>query len=109
MLAVCVLAACQQVDAPGVGAPMAAPRLALVPAPGGLLVEGSGGREIGFGRDRSGALASIAKVEGGAARPVACGAGREAFATAGGLGVVFEGGTFVGWRDVTAAAGRGCG
>ena len=82
--------------------------LALRPMAGGLAVEGSGGREIGFGRAQAGALAAMAKVAGRAPRPAACRPGREAFAL-GGLRVVFEAERFVGWQDASGAAGRGCG
>ncbi|WGH77464.1 hypothetical protein [Jannaschia ovalis] len=82
--------------------------LALVPAPGGLLVAGSGGREIGFGRAQAGALASVAKVQGATPVPTGCGRGRQAFRTAEGLVLVFEAGRFVGWAGVAGAAGRGC-
>ncbi|WP_299821387.1 hypothetical protein [uncultured Jannaschia sp.] len=83
--------------------------LLLVPGPNGLDVVGSGGLEIGFGRDRSGVLESVARVEGRESRPAACGSGREAYATRGGLRLVFEGDTFVGWEGPQGAAGRGCG
>ena len=82
--------------------------LTLVPAPGGLDVAGSGGREIGFGRAEAGALASVARVEGVAPRPVACGAGRTAYETGAGLTLVFEREVFVGWADASGRAGRGC-
>ncbi|TFL20141.1 hypothetical protein [Jannaschia formosa] len=88
---------------------MSAPGLRLVPAPAGLDVAGSGGREIGFGRDRAGALASVARVEGASPRAVACPApGLDAFRTEGGLVLVFTGTSFVGWAQDGARAGRGC-
>lgn len=83
--------------------------LSLRPAPNGLAVDGSGGREIGFGRAQAGALAAIARVEGRVPRAVPCGGGREAFAADGGLRVVFEAGRFVGWESEAGAAGRTCG
>ncbi|CTQ32454.1 hypothetical protein [Jannaschia rubra] len=82
--------------------------LTLVPAPGGLDVAGSGGREIGFGRDRPGVLDTVARIEGVAPRPVPCGSGRDAYATAGGLRLVFRGRTFVGWDSVSDRAGLSC-
>jgi hypothetical protein len=88
-------------DAPG------APRLALVPAAGGLDVAGSGGLEIGFGRDRAGVLAAVGRVTGAAARAAPCGGGLAAVRFDG-LVLVFEGPRFVGWRDGAARAGRGC-
>lgn len=81
--------------------------LSLRPAPGGIEVAGSGGREIGFGRAQAGALAAIARIEGRAPRAVPCGAGREAYDTRD-LCVVFEGGRFVGWEGATGSAGRTC-
>lgn len=104
-LSLLALAACQPagpVAAPGGGG------LSLVPAPGGLLVQGSGGREIGFGRDRQGALDSVARVEGMVPRGVACGGERVAFTTASDLRLVFEGGAFVGWQTEMRSAGRIC-
>lgn len=88
--------------------PASAPELVLVPAPGGLDVAGSSGREIGFGRAQAGALASVAKVEGAVPVSVPCGGGRQAFRTAAGLRLVFEDARFVGWSDGADAAGRGC-
>ena len=103
-LSVLLMAGC------GADAPGSAGRsdLALVPAPGGLDTAGSGGREIGFGRDRPGVLESVGRIEGQVPRPVDCGSGREAYATSENLRLVFEGRTFVGWESPDAAAGRGC-
>ena len=85
------------------------PAYALAPAAGGLDVVGSGGREIGFGRDRAGVLASVEAVTGIRPRPVDCAGGREALST-GALTLVFEARRFVGWRDADgASAGAGCG
>ena len=103
LLALAVLAGCQPESGPG-----RATGLALVPAPGGVRVAGSGGLEIGFGRDRAGVLQSVSKVEGRAPTPVPCGAGRDAVATADGLRLIFEGKRFVGWDGAGASAGRGC-
>ncbi|WP_308917066.1 hypothetical protein [Jannaschia sp. LMIT008] len=89
-------------------APPGLPGLALVPAADGLDVDGSGGRQIGFGRDRAGALDSVARVTGRRPIPVACGGGRDAFDAGGGLILVFEGRSFVGWRTAGGAAGRQC-
>ncbi|WP_179380885.1 hypothetical protein [Jannaschia marina] len=100
-----VLAGCQTVSA---SAPSGLSGLSLVPAPGGLLVEGSGGREIGFGRDQTGALESVARVEGTSPRAVACPSGRQGMETRTGLTLVFERGTFVGWEGAQGRAGRGC-
>ncbi|WP_298429023.1 hypothetical protein [uncultured Jannaschia sp.] len=100
ILSGCVAAPASQPDAPS--------RFSLVPAPGGLDVAGSGGREIGFGRDRDGVLQSVARVEGRAPRPVACGGGRDAFAASDDLTLVFEGRRFVGWSGAAGAAGRTC-
>ena len=82
--------------------------LSLVPASGGLDVAGSGGREIGFGRDRIGVLESVTRVEGRRPRSVSCLFGRDAFETASGLRLVFAGNTFVGWESPAGKAGRGC-
>ena len=71
-------------------------------------MDGSGGREISFGRDRIGALESVAKVTGRVPAPVPCGGGRDAFDAGDGLRLVFEGKTFVGWTGPAGAAGRGC-
>lgn len=83
-------------------------RFSLVPAPGGLDVAGSGGREIGFGRDRPGVLETVARVEGRPPRPVSCAGGRSAATLRDGTVIVFEGETFVGWRRGADGAGRGC-
>jgi|GEM_PF-2641183 len=101
------LAACQPV-VPPVASP-GLPGLTLVPASGGLLVNGSGGREIGFGRDQPGALQTVARIEGMAPRGTSCGSGRQAFVTKGNLQLVFESGTFVGWTSGSDTAGRTCG
>lgn len=100
------LAGCQSVGSvpPSTGVP----GLSLVPAAGGLTVAGSGGREIGFGRDQIGALESITRIEGTAPRTVPCGNGRQAFAAKDDLRLVFAGGTFVGWSTPTETMGRGC-
>ncbi|UWQ21609.1 hypothetical protein [Jannaschia sp. W003] len=104
LLLVLLLGACQ----PG-PAPETARGLALVPAAGGLDVAGSGGREIGFGRDRLGAIESAAKVTGLRPRAVACAApGRDAVRF-GELEMVFERGAFTGWRTPEGAAGAACG
>ena len=109
-LAACLLAAgCAAAPiatTPRVSGPPAA-ALRLVPAPNGLDVAGSGGREIGFGRAQAGALAAAEKASGGTAAPIRCGGGREAFALEG-LILVFETQRFVGWRRGEAEAGRGC-
>ena len=101
------LAACQQ-TAISPAPPPSVSGLRLVPVPSGLRVDGSGGREIGLGRDRLGALQSAARVEGEMPRPVSCASGREGFATKGGITMVFEAGRLVGWEDGTGRAGRGC-
>ncbi|MCK0168844.1 hypothetical protein MWU52_14890 [Jannaschia sp. S6380] len=99
-----LVAACQPVapDGPGAG------RYTLVPAPGGLNVEGSGGREIGFGRDRPGVLQTVERVERQAPRAAVCGPGRDAVLLRDGTRLIFEDGTFVGWDVPAGAAGRGC-
>lgn len=90
------------------GAAPPATGLTLVPTATGLAVEGSGGREIGFGRDRAGALQSALRVAGGRANPVDCAeAGRDG-ARLGGLVMVFEAGAFIGWSAGSAAAGARC-
>lgn len=100
------LAGCQPTGsvAPAAGLP----GLSLVPSANGLMVAGSGGREIGFGRDQAGALSSVTRVEGRPPQTTDCQSGRQAFTTANGLRLVFEKGTFVGWTDDTGGAGRGC-
>ena len=99
-----VLTACA-----GAPDPDAAPaRFALVPAPGGLDVVGSGGREIGFGRAQAGALESVRAVTGDTPRAVACDSGRDAYAV-GDLTLIFEARRFVGWRTAADAAGADCG
>lgn len=75
----------------------------LRPAQDGLDVVGSGGRQIGFGREAAGALASAVKVAGGSAVPVTCGAGPSAHRV-GPVTMVFTGGAFTGW----ATAGTPC-
>ncbi|MBM2575834.1 hypothetical protein JQC91_05895 [Jannaschia sp. Os4] len=103
-LAALVLAGC--VASSSGSGPSSVAGLALVPAPDGLDVSGSGGRQIGFGRDRDGALATAARIAGEAPRAVACGP-REGQAL-GDLVLVFERGTFVGWQRGGATAGRAC-
>ena len=104
-VAALLLAGC--VAAPGGPRPSALSGLSLVPAADGLDVAGSGGRQIGFGRDRDGALATAARVSGETPRAVSCGA-REGRAL-GDLVMVFERGAFVGWQAGGASAGRACG
>lgn len=104
-LGLMALAACQPAEPSG---PVRTPGLSLVPAPGGLLVQGSGGREIGFGRDQAGVLESVARIEGTAPRPVPCSDRRVAFSTAGTVRLVFERGSFVGWQTIQDEAGRSC-
>lgn len=104
-LVLLVLAACQPA---GPSAPVGTSGLTLVPAPVGLLVQGSGGREIGFGRDQAGVLESVARIEGTAPRTVPCGGGRVAYATIRSVRLVFERGSFVGWQTVSGSAGRSC-
>ena len=107
--AVTALVAC---GAPGPDARPAAPSpvagLSLVPAPGGLDVAGSGGREIGFGRARDGALATAARIAGRAPRPVPCGAGREGQSIGADLVMVFTDGAFSGWQTPGRSAGTAC-
>ncbi|CTQ48895.1 hypothetical protein [Jannaschia donghaensis] len=108
-LAVVVLAACQPTGGADIRSGDGIPGLSLVPAPGGLMVAGSGGREIGFGRDRIGALQSMGRIEGRSPQPVDCPApGRDAFDTTTGLRVIFEGEKFVGWTNGVGTAGRTC-
>ena len=104
MAALTLAAGCAAATAPPAAGPPSA-GLVLVPALGGLDVVGSGGREIGFGRARDGAIESGARVTGSRPVPVPCGAGREAVAL-GPLTMVFEAGRFVGWR---VADGRAAG
>lgn len=104
--ALAALAAC----APSAEAPAPPSPFALVPAAGGLSVTGSGGREIGFGRDRPGALRTVARIEGRMPASAPCAApGLEAFRTRDGLDLIFTATSFVGWRNGPAAAGRACG
>ena len=112
ILAVLGLAGCVPAGTTGVPAPAPVQRvsgLTLIPGPGGLTVGGSGGREIGFGRDRPGVLESVAKVTGAVPVAVACpAAGRDGFRVGLDLVIVFEGKTFVGWETTGARAGRSC-
>lgn len=105
---VLVLGACQPVTTGAATTLSGRPSLGLSPAPGGLIVSGSGGREIGFGRDQRGALESIARIEGVAPTTTACGNGRDGFVTRSGLRLVFEEGRFVGWDGASGRAGRAC-
>ncbi|PWJ22233.1 hypothetical protein [Jannaschia seohaensis] len=103
-----VLTGCVAAPPPGSPAP-SEPALSLVPYEGGLVVVGSGGREIGFGRDRPGALASVARVEGVAPRPIPCAAlGRDGFVTREGVTLIFTEHSFVGWAQDGRRAGRTC-
>ncbi|MEM7643665.1 MAG: hypothetical protein AAF366_14200 [Pseudomonadota bacterium] len=79
----------------------------LVPAVGGLQVAGSG-REIGFGRDRDGAVASAASVTGAAPEPVPCAGGRQGVRVDASLTMIFTGRTFTGWETEDGAAGTPC-
>ena len=107
-MAAVTLAACAGPVAEERGVVPPAVGLTLVPTATGLAVDGSGGREIGFGRDRAGALQSALRVAGGRADPLACAeAGRDA-ARIGSLVMVFEAGAFVGWSAGGAAAGGRC-
>ncbi|UWQ18523.1 hypothetical protein [Jannaschia sp. M317] len=104
------LAGCVAAEPP---APAGLPGLSLVPAADGLTVDGSGGRQIAFGRARTGVLESIARIEGQRPEPVACGGGRSAWVTQSGLLLVFDpGGTddarFAGWQGGGTRAGRTC-
>lgn len=84
------------------------PGLSLVPGPSGLMVAGSGGRDISFGRDREGATQSAARVTGEAPRAFSCSEpGRDAVAL-GSLLMVFESGAFVGTVDIEESFGRAC-
>lgn len=109
-LAALLLAGCAPSDGQSGRDVQPARGLTLVPAPGGLEVAGSGGREIGFGRDRAGALESAARVAGRRPEAAPCAApGRDA-ARLGDLTLVFERGAFVGWATADgAAAGARCG
>ncbi|MEM8850121.1 MAG: hypothetical protein AAGE03_08805 [Pseudomonadota bacterium] len=80
----------------------------LVPASTGLDVAGSGGREIGFGRDRDGALASASGVTGAPPQPVPCAGGRDGVRVDASLTMIFTGETFTGWQTEDAAAGTPC-
>ncbi|WP_139212409.1 hypothetical protein [Jannaschia pohangensis] len=102
---VAALASCQSVATP---AAEAVSGLTLVPASDGLDVVGSGGRQIGFGRDIAGVLESVARVEGRPPRAVDCAPGMQAFATRDSVRLNFSGGKFVGWDTVAASAGRTC-
>ena len=85
------------------------PGLSLQPGPRGLLVVGSGGLEIGFGRDRMGVLESIGRVEGASPVPRSCDVGRAAVETVGGLSLVFADERFVGWEAPDGrSAGQPC-
>ncbi|MEM7488023.1 MAG: hypothetical protein AAF390_02755 [Pseudomonadota bacterium] len=102
-LAALVLAGC------GAAQPDAPPSpYALVPASGGLDVAGSGGREIGFGRDRDGALESALRVAGGPATAVPCAGGRDGVRVDASLTMIFTGRTFTGWQTEEAAVGTPC-
>ncbi len=103
LVAAICLAACTSSEPPEPLSPYQ-----LAPAPGGLDVVGSGGREIGFGRAQLGVLQSIARIEGVAPRQVPCGPGQEAYATDSGLRLVFEDQRFVGWGSMSDRAGRTC-
>ncbi|MEL6585453.1 MAG: hypothetical protein AAFY65_02090 [Pseudomonadota bacterium] len=88
--------------------PPATPAFQLVPAAAGLDVAGSGGREIGFGRDQLGVLRTVARIEGRAPEEVPCAApGRVAYGTKAVM-LVFERGAFVGWATDAARAGATC-
>ncbi|WP_092640423.1 hypothetical protein [Jannaschia faecimaris] len=108
VLGVAVLTACQPGATARTATLVGQPGLSLAPAPGGLIVVGSGGREIGFGRDQKGALESVARVEEAAPQPTVCGNGRDGFLTKSGLRLVFEDGRFVGWEGAPGRAGRRC-
>ncbi|MEM7709586.1 MAG: hypothetical protein AAF264_02310 [Pseudomonadota bacterium] len=82
--------------------------LTLMPAAGGLDVVGSGGREIGFGRERPGAVESAIRVAGGSAEAVPCAAGRDGVRVDASLTMIFTGRTFTGWETDEAAAGTPC-
>ncbi|MGB3408548.1 MAG: hypothetical protein WBA67_13770 [Jannaschia sp.] len=82
----------------------------IVPAIGGLDIEGSGGLEIGFGRDASGVLESIGRIDGRMPVPIRCeGSGLSGYAADDGLVIVFADQRFVGWQMKGARAGRSCG
>ena len=88
-------------------APAPVSDLSLRPAADGLDVVGSDGRQIGFGRAASGALASAARVAGVMPVAVPCGTGREG-RQVGGVTMIFARGSFVGWATDGAAAGTPC-
>ena len=101
------LAACAAASPSSGPGPGPARGLTLVPVADGLEVAGSGGRRIGFGRDRAGAVASAARVAGAAPRAVACAAGTGV--AVGDLVMVFDGrDAFAGWTTPEAAAGLRC-
>jgi hypothetical protein len=94
--------------------------LTLVPAPGGLIVEGTGsavGTRIDFGRAEAGVLAAVARATGQAPRLSPCAApGRKAWEAGDGLLLVMEappydpldGARLVGWRRGGEGSGGGC-
>lgn len=89
--------------------PVSAPGLTLVPAAQGLDVAGSGGREIGFGRDRRGVLESVTRIEGRPPVPTPCGT-RDGYETASGFTLIFDDlRRFVGWQRDATGAGVPCG
>lgn len=107
--ALTVLAAC---GGPGGGIGQRTPSpvagLTLLPRAGGIEVVGSGGREIGFGRDRDGALATAARIAGRRPEAVTCLPGREGLRVAPDLVMVFSDTTFTGWQAGGASAGTPC-
>ncbi|WP_371155442.1 hypothetical protein [Jannaschia sp. 2305UL9-9] len=87
----------------------------LTPAPDGLDVSASGGRQIGFGRDRPGVLQTVERITGQHPVDSECpAAGYDAVALRSGLILVFRGEAFVGWQTPDAkqadraAAGQTC-